>query len=103
MNLTTAEFRRKAEAVARGERPTTKVKVKAVIPKPKPRKPARLTRAQAERIDNTLTRIEGALCRTWADAVAYIAKRDGCSASVAGRIACNEFPGLHPARRGRNV
>ncbi len=37
--------------------------------------------------------------RNWADAVAYIAKRDGCSASVAGRKACDEFPNLHPARR----
>jgi ClpP class serine protease len=37
--------------------------------------------------------------RNWAEAVAFIAKRDGCSASVAGRKACAEFPNLHPARR----
>ena len=78
-----------------------KPKPKAAIPKAKPRKPARLTRAQAERIDSTLTRIEGALCRTWDEAVAFIAERDHCSLAVAGRKACAEFPGLHPTNRKR--
>lgn len=90
------EFRMKCEAVARGERPKAQLKVKV---KAKSRKPAGLTRAQAERIDSTLTRLEGALCRTWDEAVAFIAERDHCSLAVAGRKACIEYPNLHPANR----
>ena len=82
------KFRQRAEAVARGEWPKPHPKAKAKscptvktksAPKPKPKatapKPA-----------------------TWAQAVAFIAKRDGCSASVAGRKACGEFPELRPTQ-----
>ena len=85
--LSTKEFRLKAEAVARGERPTTKSSSKVKVkPVPKAKAKPRATAPKAA---------------TWAQAVALIQKRDKCSASVAGRKACDEFPNLHPARQGR--
>ena len=76
-SMTNEEFRLKCEAIARGEKvkscPKAKVKSCPTVKTKSAPKPA-----------------------TWAQAVAYIQRRDKCSAIEAGRKACGEFPELRP-------
>lgn len=109
-HMTVEEFRAYSEAVARGEIPTSRPKVKAKpapkpkaqpTPKPKPRA-KRVTPALLNSLERRIDQIEDRLTpKSWAAAVTRVAKRDRVSMAEAGKRAAREYPGLHPARRAK--